>query len=271
VRLGLSSYCYVWSIGQRGYPMPDKPMTPFDLVDQAAAHGVGLVQIADNLPIEGLSTAERQRLLAHATDRKVEIELGTRGISQEHLESYLELARSLSSTLLRVVMDTKTHHPDPAEAVKMLRAVAPTFERAGVRIAIENHDRFRAAQLLQIVEQIDSKAVGVCLDTANSLGCAEGPELVVDTLGPAVINLHLKDFVIARLPHGKGFVVEGRAAGEGQLDIPRVLKRLKDFGRDPNAIIELWTPPEADSAATIEKERAWVSSSVRFLRPMIAG
>jgi hypothetical protein len=41
------------------------------------------------------------------------------------------------------------------------------------------------------------------------------------------------------------------------------------MGRDPNAILELWPPPEADVAATAVKEEAWAAMSVRYLRQLI--
>jgi L-ribulose-5-phosphate 3-epimerase UlaE len=66
-----------------------------------------------------------------------------------------------------------------------------------------------------------------------------------------------------------GFVVEGTPAGQGRLDVPWVLGRLREFGRECNAILELWTPPEADIDATIAKEQAWAEASVRYLRTLI--
>jgi hypothetical protein len=53
------------------------------------------------------------------------------------------------------------------------------------------------------------------------------------------------------------------------LDIPWLLARLRDFGRDPNAILETWPPPEADIRHTIAKEDDWVQESIRYLRTLI--
>ena len=95
----------------------------------------------------------------------------------------------------------------------MLRAVAPEFKRSGVCLAVENHDRFRAAPLAEIFERVGSPAVGLCLDTANSIGCVEHVETLLRVLGRRVVNLHVKDYRVVRPPHHKGFVVEGRPAG----------------------------------------------------------
>jgi sugar phosphate isomerase/epimerase len=136
-------------------------------------------------------------------------------------------------------------------------------------LGIENHDRLSASALAEIVDRISSPAVGICLDTANSFGALEGPQWVVQTLGPYVVNLHLKDFTIRREPHMMGFRIEGAPAGQGLLDVPWVLDQLRAFGRDVNVILELWPPPEPDVAATIAKEAMWRAASIRYLRTLI--
>ena len=68
--------------------------------------------------------------------------------------------------------------------------------QAGVVIAIENHDRLKAKQLAVIAAALPA-TVGICLDTVNSMGALEGPEVVVETRSrPDTENLHLKDFAV---------------------------------------------------------------------------
>jgi sugar phosphate isomerase/epimerase len=81
--------------------------------------------------------------------------------------------------------------------------------------------------------------------------------------------LHLKDYHITRPAHQKGFVVEGRPAGQGRLDIPGLLAELRACGPDPDAILELWPPPRATVAESITVEDAWAAESVRYLRRFI--
>jgi 3-oxoisoapionate decarboxylase len=269
VRLGISSYTFVWGIGVPGYPLPPRPMTAEGLLERAEALGVRVVQIADNLPLDRLAGAELAALRQSAERRHIDVEVGTCGIDPANLASHLRLAQFFKSPIVRVVVDTADRRPTPDEVVATLRGVLPAFERAGVCLALENHDRFRSATLAEILDRLDSPCVGICLDTANSLGCLEGVETVLDVLGARTVNLHIKDFEIFRPRHQKGFIVEGRPAGGGQLDIPRLLARLRALGRDPNAILELWPPPEADVAATAAKEEDWAAMSVRYLRQLI--
>jgi len=269
VELGISSYTYVWSAGVEGYPAPSNPLTCESLIGYAVRLGVTVVQIADNLPLDRLPEARLDALARHARDRGVRIEPGTRGIQPEILRPYLEIARRFGSPILRTLIDGPSHQPPEDEAGRLLREIAPEFRAAGVTLAIENHDRFHARALRRVVEAAASDAVGICLDTANSLGCGETADQVLDVLADLVVNLHIKDFATRRLPHHKGFIVEGAPAGKGLLDIAALLARLAPRGAGMSAILELWTPPEATAEASVEKETRWAEESVRYLRTLL--
>jgi 3-oxoisoapionate decarboxylase len=269
MRLGISSFTYTWAIGVPGHP-PAHPMDALDLLVKAKKLGVRVVQIADNLPLHHLTSDQLAGLRECAREANIGIEVGTRGIAPDHLRAYLALAGYFGSPILRVVIDTADHQPGADEVVTTLKGIIPEFETAGVCLAIENHDRFRAATLADIVTQVGSRHVGVCLDTVNSFGALEGPEAVVSTLGPLTVNLHVKEFIVTRASHKMGFSVEGRPAGQGQLDVPWLLEAMRSLHRDVNAILELWTPPESDLQATIAREDAWAVESIKYLRTLIS-
>ncbi|MDH7571024.1 MAG: TIM barrel protein [Armatimonadota bacterium] len=268
MRLGISSYTYTWAAGVPGYP-PPHPLTAGDLLARAVALGVRVVQIADNLPLHTLSPADLDDFARRAQEAGVAVEVGTRGIAPDHLRQYLQLAVRFRSPILRVVVDTAHHHPSPDEVVSLLRPLMPEFAAAKVALAIENHDRFAARVLARIVQRLESPYAGICLDTVNSFGALEGPAVVVPILAPLTLNLHVKDFAISRVGSQMGFTVEGTPAGQGRLNIPWVLEELRVAGRDPNAILELWTPFGSTLEETIAREREWAELSVRYLRTLI--
>lgn len=146
MRLGIGSYAYAWSIGVPGHP-PAKPMTAFDLLVEAERLGVRLVQVCDNLPLTQLSPAELDQFEARARVGGIGIELGTLGLRADNLRAYLRLACRLDCAFLRLVVDSRGDEPSPEEAVTRLKAILPEFEAAGVRLAIENHDRLSSATL----------------------------------------------------------------------------------------------------------------------------
>jgi sugar phosphate isomerase/epimerase len=268
MRLGISSFTYTWGVGVPGHS-PVHPLGALDLLGKAAALGVRVVQFADNLPLDRLTDPELDTLAQRSSELGICVEVGARGIDPDLLRTYLELAQRLGSPILRVVVDTADHHPTTDDVVRTIRGLAPAFERAGVTLAIENHDRFDTVTLVQIMQNIGSDCVGICLDTANSFGALEGPEIVVDRLCPWVANLHLKDFAIFRAIHSMGFVIEGRPVGQGRLDVSWLLQELQSSDKDPNAILELWTPWSGTLEATIGKEDTWAKMSVQYVRQFI--
>jgi sugar phosphate isomerase/epimerase len=270
VRLGLGSYGLAWAIGVPGFPVR-APLDAFGLVGQAAEWKLGVAQIADNLPLDRLPPRDLGALRALADRAGVALEVGMRGLREDAVARHLEVAGLLGSPLLRVVVDEPGFEPGLDEAGAVLKKLVPALEAAGVTLAVENHDRFPSAALAELVRAADSPRVGICLDTVNSFGALEGPAVVVENLGPLTVSLHLKDFTVRRAGHKMGFAVEGAPAGEGRLDVPWLLGRLRAFGRDPNAILELWVPPEADVERTVAKELEWARRSVAYLRPLFPG
>ena len=267
MKLGLSSHTFGWAVGVRGQE-PPRPMDEHDLLDKCREHDVQLLQIGDNLPLHTFDAARLDRLAACAVQEGVQLEVGARRLTVERVAEYTSLARRVGAKLIRFVIDDEDYHPSPEAVSAVLRECAPLLK--GIMLGLENHDRFPAGSLRAMIEAAASDRIGVCLDTANSLGAGEGLDTVVRELGPLTMNLHLKDFAIARVPHLMGFNVEGRPAGQGFLDVPRLLKQLNAFHRCATAVVELWTPPEPRLEDTIAKEAAWAGQSLHYLKTFFA-
>ena len=263
--LGLSSYTYGWAIGVPGH-QPARPMNEQDLLEHAHRYGVKLLQVCDNLPLLSLPPERLACFFERAAREGVRIEVGSRRLTVEHVAEMTALARRVGAKLIRFVIDGPDFHPGPDQVTATLREVLPLLD--GLTLGIENHDRFPARTLRSIIEDVGSNRIGICLDTANSLGAGEGLATVVAELAPLTVNLHIKDFYIARMPHLMGFTVEGRPAGAGMLDVRWLLDQLAPFNRCETAVLELWTPPEPDLERTMAKEAAWAAQSLEYLRPL---
>ena len=264
--MGIGTYTYGWAIGVPGN-RPAGAMDEQGLLDAARALGVRLVQIGDNLPLHEFPADRLDRLAARARREGVALQLGARGLTPTRLAAYLSLAARLDAALIRFVPDDGDYRPDPDTLTGVLRDALPGL--GGVTVALENHDRFSARALGGILDAVDDPRVGLCLDTANSLGAGEGLDAVLDRLAPHVVHLHLKDYAIERLPYLMGFTVSGRALGGGRLDVPALLTRLAPYGRCHSAVLELWTPPEDRLEETIAKEAAWVEDSLKYWRGLV--
>jgi sugar phosphate isomerase/epimerase len=268
-RLGLGTFACGWAIGVPGYEQPPVPMDALAFLRFADELGLHLVQIGDNLPLHTLTDSQLYTVRDEADRLQMAVEVGTRGIGPDNLRRYIEIAQFFRSSILRTVVDTRDHHPSPQEVVELIGGFLPELEAAGITLAIENHDRFKVEALAGIVTALNSPYVGICLDTVNSFGSLEGPEVVVNTLGPFVVNLHVKEFVVKRAGHNMGFEITGRPAGQGMMDVPWLLAALKGFGRTFNAIIELWLPMQITIEETVAIEARWARQSAAYLRSYI--
>jgi len=265
MKLGIGSYAVAWHIGIGDW-VPEKPLQHEDLLSLARELGVPVVQYCDNLPLEMLGDDRLARLYTLAQEWGISLEVGTRGMDSERLERCVQLAARFGSPFVRVVVDTAQYHPTPEQLLQRLREVKPVFARDGVKLAIENHDRFPVQVLAELVERAGRDWVGICFDTANSLGTLQGPTEALAALCPYVLNLHVKDVRARRESHMLGFRIEGTPAGQGTVDIPAVIQRVREANPSANAIVELWTPPQASLQATLDLEREWLFQSVRYLK-----
>ena len=269
MKLGIGSYTYTWAVGVPGYEAPERPLNAAGLVRLAADLGVAVVQICDNLPLDGLSAAELAGLVSLARELGITLELGTRSAAPGNLRRHIAIAQALGCTLLRTLLleDGREIGIDRGHA--LLAQVLPDLRSAGVTLAIANLDGHRVAELAELIHRLDSPHVGICLDTVNSFGALEAPDTVIGALAPLTVNLHVKDFVIERLDHKMGFQIRGCPAGQGRLEVPVLLRHLRALGQDPNVILELWTPWRGSLKQTMALESAWAQESLAFLKQAV--
>jgi sugar phosphate isomerase/epimerase len=258
---GLGTYAFFW----QGHPSAATPLSLEAMVDATAEQGLGRFQICDYPAVEDLSAAQLDALRRHAEDRDVVLELGTRGIGPVHLQRYLHLAERLGATLVRSMLNAGEHRPGRDEAVDLLSAAAPRYERAGVTLALETYEQVPVATLVDVVEAVGSPAVGICLDPANCVAALELPLDTIERTAPHVVNVHVKDFHFTRQQGWVGFNLVGCPLGEGLLPYDLLVARVDPEGRGLSQIVEHWLPWQGDSATTIDLERQWTAHAVSVL------
>lgn len=267
MQLGIGTYTFGWQVGV-AKALPSSPMNEMDLIAVARHFNVKLIQLGDNLPLHSFKAGRRQAFAHALREHRIKIELGARRMTSAQLKRYILLCKEMDSPLLRFLIDDQYFKPDLKEIEKIIKYNIPLLRESKVWLALENHDRLKSKELVSIIENIGCENIGICLDTANSLGIAEGIDTVVKTLAPYTLNLHLKDFIIKRLPHKMGFKVEGCPAGKGMLDIPWLIRQLQCYKKCNSAILEQWTVPENTIEQTTKKEKKWASISLNYLNPL---
>jgi sugar phosphate isomerase/epimerase len=254
-----------------GYPAPASPLSPIGLLEKAVSLGISTVQIADNMPLDRLSVADLERLSQAAAARGLTLEAGTRGIASDHLRLYLEICQRSGARMLRTLSHTAISKPTIQQAAQWIGEVLPEFEAAGVAIALENNEAHSVKEYGWLMREASSPALGICMDTANSLGRPETLDRVVSELAQFAICVHIKDHDIRRIDTRMGFHVVGKPAGEGKVDYELVFRELKRHGRSPSIILEHWPPFIETIDRTIALEEEWVGRSLAFLRPLVNG
>lgn len=265
--IGLGTYAFFW---RHQATLPDgSPGDPIDLPEmlrRSAALGAEVFQVCDYAPLAGFSAAGLRDLRALAADLGLALELGTRGVVPDHLASYLDLAETLGATIVRSMLFTADSRPTLVEAERMLRAVLPEYEGAGVGLALETYEQVPSSDLVRLVETIGSPSLGICLDPANCVAALEDPRDVVERCAPYVTDIHVKDFAFARQAGWVGFTLDGAPLGEGLLDYDHLVRTVDPVARGISRIIEHWVPWQGDLAATVAIEDDWTSHNLAYLK-----
>jgi sugar phosphate isomerase/epimerase len=235
------------------------------LADQAAELGLDSLQICENARPLDLSDEQWNAFVRHAHRAGIAIGLGCKTTRVDVFRAYLARAAALPARVLRLVFEEESGAAPTRECVdRFLADAAPELERAGVKLAIENHFDVPSAMLAGAVRRYPPGLIGFCVDTANSLRNFESPEQVLDLLGGRALCYHIKDFQVRG--HMLGFAVTGAVLGTGALKLDALLERVLWRDREPDLYVENWVPATGDRAQDIAEDARWLRESLACLR-----
>lgn len=112
-----------------------------------------------------------------------------------------------------------------AAAERSLTLAEPILRRHRLKLAIENHKDYTAAELAALLRKTASEWIGALVDTGNNIALAEEPHAVVETLAPFAMSVHLKDMAVQ--PDATGFLLSEVPLGTGHLDLQRIIATLR--------------------------------------------
>lgn len=123
--------------------------------------------------------------------------------------------------------------------------VAASARAADVTLALET--TLSGADDRDLLERIDSPAVGAYYDVGNAITYGHDPVEDVLALGEHVVRVHFKDREAG----------EGHRIGEGAVDFEACVDALEDVGYDDWIVLETASPddPLADAATNLERAR----------------
>lgn len=191
-------------------------------------------------------------------------------------EKEVRLAKEAGATVLRTVcLSGRRYENFKSEAewatfkensLKSIQLAEPIVRKHQVRLAVENHKDWKAAELAQLIQNLSSEWVGVTLDFGNNVSLLEEPMEVIRTLAPFAFSTHVKDMGIKA--YEKGFLLSEVELGKGIVDLktavelckkhnPQVTFSLEMITRDPLEIPCLedsyWVTFEDEKAKDLAK------------------
>jgi sugar phosphate isomerase/epimerase len=215
----------------RGLGPRSGPYDAYDLMDLAAAHGLGGVEFP---PVWGLGSLDRAELVKardYAAARGLFVVVDSGVVDVAALQALLPAAATLGARTVRVIVSTilcgdrravrDTWPGYLAEIARRLRAVRALAEETGVAIALENHQDVTSDELVALCEELGSPQIGVNLDAANPLAVGEEPLAFARRVMPYLKHVHFKDYRLYRTP--QGYRLARCPIGAGVLDVPVLL------------------------------------------------
>lgn len=128
-----------------------------------------------------------------------------------------------------------------AESVgkEMLQRAKPILEKYRVPFAIENHKDQRLTERVQLLKEMKSPFIGVCLDTGNSFALLDDPYETVEALAPFTFTVHLKDQALQR--YQDGFLLADIPLGQGSFDLRKMVAMISEVKPEVRFSLELIT------------------------------
>jgi sugar phosphate isomerase/epimerase len=112
-----------------------------------------------------------------------------------------------------------------ANVKRMLKEAAPLAAEYGLLLAIEDHQDFTSAELVELCETTAAN-VGVCLDTGNALSVGEDPVDFARAVAGCARHVHLKDYRVQWT--SEGYRLIRCAIGDGVIPFGEIVEVFKD-------------------------------------------
>lgn len=244
MQLGLHTYTlHLWGFGQTWFSKShEKVFSLFELMDKAREWGLDGLHITPR-DLGDLSDANLEAVAKAAKERGLYLELNFArdcecdSVINLPLKQAAYISHKIGSTIAKYSMDIRREGPlygscMQATVMRQMAAIhdeiveaLPDFEKYGVYLAVENHTETFADEVLWLVNTVDHPLVKICVDTVNSMGVLEGPEIAIQKLAPLAVCCHFCDHKWDRDAYGARF--HGKALGEGDMDCKKMLDHLR--------------------------------------------
>ncbi len=231
--IGMHSYGFHWKAAKDNSPNA-KFSDALEFLKYAKQIGAGGVQVT--IGPKDLAYAKSLRTEAESSGMYFEAQttLPKQESEVAQFETDVHLAKEAGAEVMRTALLNGRRYEtfDSAETFQRFRdqswrslALAePVLKRHRLRLAVENHKDWLAAEFVEMLRKLSSEHVGACVDFGNNLALLEEPMTVVETLAPFAFSTHIKDMAVQE--YSEGFLLSEMPLGDGFLDLPRMITLL---------------------------------------------
>jgi sugar phosphate isomerase/epimerase len=275
LKVGIDNYCY----HKRYEAEVSKRWTTLDFIKRAKELQVDGVSI-ETCFFESFEKSYLEKIKSLLDEVHMErvlawghpsgLEGGKNLRAAEDLKSHFETAKILGAKVMRIVASSwrfrhESHREQIDRVTEILKPIADLAASYDIKMALENHIDFTSDEILEILDGVGSKYLGVNLDTGNALRMLEDPIEATRKLAPYTLSTHIKDIGIGKgSPQNRDFWLSV-PLGKGVIDIPEVVSILKSVGYSGLLNVEVdvlrWDWPDEDVA---------VEESVRYLKSALS-
>lgn len=248
-RLGIASYSYHLRLAAERGRGQTGLADPITFVEHCHKLGAGGVQTALGTRDTAYLAKLKETVASAGMFLEGQVRLPKDRSDVDRLDAEVRTAKEAGVTVLRTVMlggrryetfeTMEAFRKWADQAFQSLLLAEPVMRRHGLRLAVENHKDYRAADLVALLKRIDSTHVGICIDTGNNIALLEDPLEVIETLVPLAFCVHLKDMAVAE--YEDGFLLAEVPFGKGFLDLKRMIALVRKTRPEAQFSLEMIT------------------------------
>ncbi len=257
MKIGIDSYCFHRFFGEVYAQQQHPPfqMTLEDFLHYAHQLGVDGVSLEScfipQCDDPGYMANIRALLDEHKLDRVYAwghpdgLEGGRNTAEYQAMIKSFEQAKNIGAKVMRVVGSSlmfrhEPHQPQLERLGAMFKTAIKVAEDYDIKLAVENHIDFTSAEILQLLDTVDSPYLGLNFDTGNFLRLLDDPVKGMEKLARYTYATHIKDLKVQRgAAVDEWYFFSSTPVGDGYVDNQKLAQLLKDAGYEGFLAVEI--------------------------------
>lgn len=191
----------------------------------------------------------------------------------------LQIGKDIGADLVKFSLDIKRPRKlygscmDPivmrqlVDRYELFAKAIPVIEELNLDVSIENHTDTFADEILWVVDKLNHRRIGACVDTANPLQVMENPSYAMEKMLPRANCIHFSDDTIVVDPLGVHNI--GSPHGQGSYDCAKMVREIREKSSLKRIILEneiAFKSLDEPIEEARERELAACKESIRYLR-----